>query len=122
MMKSRLGFALVMLLILLASALPAAGVAAMPGGITETSIQDPWVMEAAAFAVRAQERAMREKGEEPSVKIALVRILGASRQVVAGMNYYLIIKVAVNEQEREADVVIWRQLSGGHELTSWKWR
>ena len=121
-MRSWLGFATVILPILIASALPTPGAAAMPGGITEVYSEDPWVSEAAVFAVRAQERAMQEKPEEPSVRIVLVKIISARQQVVAGMNYYLVMKVTLNEQERESYVVIWRQLSGRHELTSWEWR
>jgi hypothetical protein len=42
----------------------------------------------------------------------------AFQKVVAGMNQDLRMQVEVNQMEREADVLVWRQLSGGHDLTS----
>ena len=113
-----------LILVLFASSFPAprAESEIMPGGITETSVKDKWVTQATDFAIKAKEREIREKKKEPPVKLAIVEILSARRQVVAGMNFYIRLKVKMDETEREAEVIIWRQLSGVHKLTSWEWK
>jgi hypothetical protein len=42
--------------------------------------------------------------------------------LVAGMNYRLRLKVKVDGKVKEAEAVVWRKLSGEHELTSWTWK
>ena len=90
------------------------------GGHSEVSVDDPGVVDAANFAVGAQE--LKEKEQGNHVNIRLVAILSATQQVVAGMNYTLRLKLKVHQAEKEAVAVVWRKLSGGHELTSWEWR
>jgi len=90
------------------------------GGSSEVSVDDPGVVDAANFAVAAQERKEKEQGNH--VNIRLEAILGATQQVVAGTNYTLRLKLKVHRADKEAVAVVWRKLSGSHELTSWEWR
>jgi hypothetical protein len=71
-------------------------------------------MRAAAFAIKAKQK----KG----AKLSLVKILSAQQQVVAGLNFRLALKVKVNNSERNAEAVVYRNLSGEHKLTSWIWK
>ena len=57
-----------------------------------------------------------------SSKITLVKIVRARRQVVAGTNYCLDLTVDMGDHEKRAQAVVWKKLSGEHELTSWTWR
>lgn len=121
-MISRRVLALVSVLLLLASSFPAKRAESMPGGITEASTKDKWVVDAANFAIKAKQKAMREETKEPHPSLFLVKILGARQQVVAGMNYYVTLRVKLNGTVKTAEVVVWRQLSGEHRLTSWEWK
>lgn len=59
------------------------------------------------------------------VRLELVQIVGAERQVVAGMNYRLTLKVLLNGEARLAEAVVWRQAwrkPRPDQLTSWIWR
>lgn len=114
----------IMLLVLLAATFPSTGRTAVniAGGYAEVSVTDSHVVEAAAFAVKAEEKAMQEKKVAPPAKLALVKILGARQQVVAGMNYRLKLKVRLDKTEKQAEAVVYRKLSGACELTSWEWK
>ncbi|MFM8470180.1 MAG: cystatin domain-containing protein [Limisphaerales bacterium] len=102
-------------LCLLAAALGLAlvepGRAQVPGGFSAAPTTDAWVQAAAKFAVTAR---------DPQLK--LLGVEQAQRQVVAGMNYRLTLKVDDGGTNRIADVVVWRKLDGKHELTSWQWQ
>lgn len=87
------------------------------GGIMRAPADDEMVVEAAEFAV---ERVMYEDGE--AADITLRRVRRAGQQVVAGMNYYLVLDVASGRRVRMLEAVVWRRLSGEHELISWEWR
>ena len=90
------------------------------GGYAEVSVNDPGVVEAANFAVAEQERKERAQGYHGHIR--LLEILGAKQQVVAGTNYNLRLKLKAHGAEKEATAVVFRKLTGGHELTSWEWR
>lgn len=75
------------------------------------------VVAAARFAVETQAAKSDQKGA-----IVLVEVLSVQQQVVAGMNYRLRLKVTVDGKDREAEAVVWRKLSGEHELRSWGWK
>lgn len=96
-----------------------------PGGYFKASTTQKEVVDAAAFAIKSQEKAMHdEKGGQPT-NLELVRILSAEEQVVAGMNYRLTLKVTVNGTEKEAEAIVWWQAwrkPVPYELTSWKWK
>jgi hypothetical protein len=88
----------------------------IPGGKAGVSVNDSWVVEAANYAVSVK---AGESGTN-SKKLELIKVLKAEQQVVAGINYYLILRVREDGKQREAVAVVWRKLSGEHELTSWK--
>jgi len=95
--------------LLLAAILPR-GMAQRPGGFTEIGNRDEQALVAAKFAVTAH---------DPKLKFEDIEKV--ERQVVAGLNYRLTLKVTDNGKERRADAVVWRKLDGQHALTSWKW-
>jgi hypothetical protein len=122
-MKVRMGFSGVLFLFLIVSAVPVSGQGfPILGGLSDVSVNDPAVIEAAHFAVHAQEDREEGHGHGHRAKITLLTILGAREQVVAGMKYYLSLKVRIRGAEKEAEAVVWRQLSGVYELTSWEWK
>ena len=103
------------------------GVAKEPlvGGFSKASVSEKEVVDAAAFAVKAEAKAMQESKESLPVKLELVKIVSAEQQVVAGMNYRLKLKVKLNGQEKVADVVVWWQAwrtPDPYQLTSWEWK
>ena len=65
----------------------------------------------------------KPEGEAP--KLELVTILGAEKQVVAGMNYRLQLRVNLNGQEKIATATVcwqaWRK-PAPYELTAWSWK
>jgi hypothetical protein len=117
-----MGFAAVLFLLLIFSAVPVSGQGFILGGLADVSVSDPAVIDAAQFAVRAQGEKGMGHGGGHHAQITLLTILSAKQQVVAGMNYYLRLKVKIRDGEKEAEAVVFRQLSGGYELTSWAWQ
>jgi hypothetical protein len=83
------------------------------GGYSATSLKDKEVVAAAKFAITEQSK---------SEKVKLVKLEKAERQVVAGMNYKLLLKVQSEGKARQAEVVVWRKLSKEYALTSWTWK
>jgi len=92
-------------------ALTGLGWAQVPGGFAAAPPTDAQVQAAAKFAVLAR---------DPQLK--LLGVDQAQRQVVAGMNFRLKLKVEDHGTNRIADAVVWRKLDGKHELTSWQWQ
>jgi predicted neuraminidase len=95
--------------LLLRAELPPA-VAQLPGGFSGVSERDEQTVAAAQFAVAARDPHLKFEG-----------IDAAERQVVAGLNYRLTLRVSENGRARRANAVVWRKLDGKHALTSWKW-
>jgi hypothetical protein len=92
----------------------------MPGGWGTAAASSKEVQDAAAFAVAAQAKAEgNSKGGKP---LELVKVVEATQQVVAGMNYKLRLNVKQDGMERSAEAVVYRKLSGAYELTSWTWK
>jgi hypothetical protein len=87
------------------------------GGYSDAAITNAEVVAAAQYAIKAQAATSEQK-----IVITLVELLSARQQVVAGMNYRLRIKVKFDGKVKEAEAVVWRKLSGEHELTSWTWK
>jgi hypothetical protein len=102
---------------LIGTAQPSSAEEHLVGGYAEVAVTNAQVVTAAEFAVKTL-AAMPER----TVAISLVEILSAQRQVVAGTNYRLRIKVKVDGAEKEVEVVVWRKLSGEHNLTSRTWK
>lgn len=99
-----------LLITVLGLALTGGSSAQVPGGFSPAPASDPEVLSAARFAVTAH---------DPQLK--LLSVEQAQRQVVAGMNYRLSLKVEGRGTNRVAEAVVWRKLDGKHELTSWQW-
>lgn len=89
------------------------------GGYQETDKDSPEVQEAAEFAVG-------EQGRKQDATIKLVSVERAERQVVAGMNYRLCMKVEITAEgedeatTQEVKVVVYRNLQKEYSLTSWE--
>ena len=84
--------------------------AQVPGGFGGLSVKDPEALAAAKFAVTAHDP-----------KLTFQTIEKVQRQVVAGLNYRLTIRITENGKARSADAVVWKKHDGTHQLTSWKW-
>jgi len=96
--------------LLLASTVMQSNLNALPGGFSEVPATDEQALAAAKFAVAKHD-----------AKLTYEAIEGAERQVVAGLNFRLTLKVTDNGKARRAEAVVWRKLDGTHQLTSWKW-
>jgi hypothetical protein len=104
------------------------------GGFAVVSTTEREVKSAAAFAVKAQQAALRKEAvglDDPKAKpqliprLALVRIVAAEHQVVAGMNYRLQLRVTLDGEEKTADALVWWQAwrkPEPYQLTSWTWK
>jgi hypothetical protein len=113
--------------LLFTTACPIAGLAqqSKPGGYATASVTNKEVVAAAAFAIKAQEKAMQQKKDGEPPKLELITILGAEEQVVAGKNYRLQLKMKLNGKEKTAEVLVWWQAwrkPDPYELTSWNWK
>ena len=92
------------------------GVAAqmMTGAYGDTSTSSKEVKRAAKFAV--QQRTLRTGNT-----VKLVKVVKAEQQVVAGINYRLVLRVADRRgRRRRATVVVFQSLKNQLSLTSWK--
>ena len=103
--------------ILVVSTQPLGAEERLCGGYDETPVTNADVSAAAQFAVTAQAAQPDQKSA-----IALVDILSARQQVVAGINYRLWLKVRVEGKDHDAEAIVWRHLTGELELTSWEWK
>jgi hypothetical protein len=104
------------------------------GGFAVVSTTKREVKSAAAFAVKAQQTALRKEAvglddpkakPQPIPRLALVRIVAAEHQVVAGMNYRLQLRVTLDGEEKTADALVWWQAwrkPEPYQLTSWTWK
>lgn len=88
------------------------------GGYSEISAEDSVAFQAAGFAL------LQKEGGE--VSMMLIAVERAERQVVAGMNYKLCLRVRVNNAAEEIETVklitavVYRNLQGEFSLTSWE--
>ena len=104
------------------------------GGFAVVSTTDREVTSSAAFAVKAQQTALRKEAvglddpkakPQPVPRLALVRIVAAEHQVVAGMNYRLQLRVTLDGQEKTAEALVWWQAwrkPEPYQLISWTWK
>lgn len=108
-------------LFLLGLAMPAAAQIGGPkvGGFSEVAVDDAEVVAAADFAVE-------KRAKDANLDISLLEIGKAERQVVAGMNFRLCMKVTLRASgSNEADEVTWVQavvyknLQRVYKLSSW---
>jgi len=93
------------------------------GAFESVPVTNEAVVAAAAFAVRARaEQSVRDGRAEA---IMLNRIRQAEQQVVAGMNYRLLLDVAVEGRMRAAEAIVWSQpwnQESPYRLTAWTFR
>jgi hypothetical protein len=89
------------------------------GGYKEVATDAPEVTDAAAFAVAAE-------GRKEKMTIKLVSVETAERQVVAGMNYRLCLKVETEDADNNVDVtenvkvLVFKSLQRTYTLKSWE--
>src|SRR3954464_6581708 len=88
----------------------------IPGGFSAAEVSDREVVAAAEAAIGAEGKAA--VGSKPAT---LLKILRAEQQVVAGINYKLVLRLRVSASERDAEVIIYRNLKNEYEVTSWRW-
>ncbi|HEX8915896.1 MAG TPA: cystatin domain-containing protein [Humisphaera sp.] len=100
-----------------AVAIPAAA-PAVPGGQNEAAADDPAVVAAANFAVEAQQKALAAEGRKET--LTLVKVVSARKQVVAGMNYFLTLRVKLGDQERTATATVYER-AWEKKITLTKW-
>ncbi|MDD2466542.1 MAG: cystatin domain-containing protein [Desulfobulbus sp.] len=111
----------ILFLVFWVMAYPVAGLAQkiITGGYATVLVTNVDVMRAASFAIKAQKQVGEQTGQ-----FELIEILRAESQVVAGMNYRLMLKVRVDGKERTAEAVVWWQAwrkPEPYQLTSWSW-
>lgn len=110
-----------LILLLLSALVLSGGVAAarpaqeppIAGGYRERSVTERGVASAARFAVR--EEARRE-----GTPISLLSVRRAETQVVAGLNYRLLLSVRVRGEVRDVSAVVYQDLKQSYSLTSWE--
>lgn len=94
--------------------------AQMIGGYSDVPVTDPGVIAAANFAV--SEQAKKEHAPGGHGRFRLDEILSARKQIVAGMNYDLQLKIKVKNGKKNAEAIVYRNLSNTYQLTSWVWK
>lgn len=94
----------------------------LSGGFTEADPGEASVLKAADFAVRDQLEELQK--ESSTARLSLVKVMAAEKQVVAGVNYRLSLKVLCNGTEKQAEVIVWWQswrTPNPYQLTTWTW-
>jgi hypothetical protein len=112
-MKSVLLAALVFVMLWAAAPARAAQDVPVAGGYSERATGDRGVAAAAAFAVR-------ERGRRTGRRVTLVAIRRAETQVVAGLNYRLLLSVSEGRQSRDVTAVVYQNLRQRLSLESWE--
>lgn len=87
--------------------------AQIAGGYGDADVADKTVKTAANVAVK---RLAKIDGHP----VTLISIVKAEQQVVAGMNYRLVMKVRELKRTRTYTVVVFRSLKGKYSLSKWK--
>ncbi|HEX8150087.1 MAG TPA: GerMN domain-containing protein [Pyrinomonadaceae bacterium] len=101
--------------VILGAAAPASSAQVEPvaGGYSERPTRDTGVAAAAAFAVR-------ERGRRTGRRVTLVAVRRAETQVVAGLNYRLLLGVREGRESRDVTAVVYQNLRQRFSLTSWE--
>lgn len=104
-----------LILVILGAAAPASAAqdAPLAGGYGERPVNDRGVAAAAAFAVR-------ERGRQTRRRVTLLSIRRAETQVVAGLNYRLLLSVREGREVSDVTAVVFRNLRRGLLLESWE--
>jgi Aspartic acid proteinase inhibitor/Sporulation and spore germination len=85
----------------------------LAGGYSDARVSDPDVASAARFAVR-------EESRKTGRRVTLVAVRRAERQVVAGLNFRLLLSVRAEGPARDVRVVVYRNLQNVYSLSSWE--
>jgi hypothetical protein len=83
------------------------------GGYNEAAVNDPGVVRAARFAVR-------EEGLRVGRAVSLLAVRRAEKQVVAGLNYRLLLSVRYGGDTREVSTLVYQSLRGAYSLKGWE--
>jgi hypothetical protein len=83
------------------------------GGYQNTDIT-PEIKKMAKFAVKTQSK-------QTKTRLQLVSIDSAASQVVAGTNFKLILTIKDHQKTNQAESIVYRDLNGHKELSSWNW-
>lgn len=102
-------------LVMLAASAPYSPAQDVPvaGGYSERATGDRGVAAAAAFAVR-------ERGRRTGRRVTLLSVRRAETQVVAGLNYRLLLSVREGRESRDVTAVVYQNLRQRLSLTSWE--
>jgi hypothetical protein len=94
--------------------------AAQPGAPQGASVDDKDVINAAKFAIDAEQMALQGTG--CTAELTLVKIVSAKRQVVAGINFLLTLDVKEGSMQKTAEAKVWWQAwrKVPYQLSSWK--
>ena len=87
--------------------------APIAGGWQPALIEES-VLEIARFA-------LAERQGQEAKPLRLLSVREASRQVVAGLNYRLRLRVKRGGRDREASATVYQDLQGQRHLTGWTW-
>jgi hypothetical protein len=102
-----------LLLVITCAAAPARQEPPVAGGYSERPASDRGVAAAAAFAAR-------ERGRRTGRRVTLLGVRRAETQVVAGLNYRLLLTVREDRKERDVLAVVYQNLRQRLSLTSWE--
>ena len=84
----------------------------LAGGYTAQDVNDPEIIEVANKAIEILKKETSD--------IELVKIISAATQVVAGLNYRLVLEVKTNNQIEKWTLVLYRRFDNTYTLTSCK--
>lgn len=112
-MKRVLLTALVLVILGLVVPASAAQDAPIAGGYSARATNDRGVAAAAAFAVR-------ERGRRTGRRVTLLEVHRAETQVVAGLNYRLLLTVREGGKERDVTAVVYQNLRQRLSLARWE--
>ncbi|HEX7313911.1 MAG TPA: GerMN domain-containing protein [Pyrinomonadaceae bacterium] len=112
-MKRVLLAALVFVMLCAAAPAFAAQDAPIAGGYGERRTSDPGVAAAARFAVR-------ERGRLTGRRVTLIAVRRAETQVVAGLNYRLLLSVTEGRAARDVVAIVYQNLRQRLSLESWE--
>lgn len=111
-MKRVLSAALLFVILSAAASASSAQDAPIAGGYSNRPVSDPGVVAATAFAVR-------ERGRRTGRRVTLLEIRQAETQVVAGLNYRLLLTVRENRKEQDVIAFVYRNLRRAYSLRNW---
>jgi len=104
---------------------PTAAAEPLAGGWQKVAVTNRDVIAAAEFAVAAHARGTPAPNDGGPATLELVEILAAEQQMVAGVNYRLLLSVKRDGKPEVAQAIVWWQAwrkPDPYQLTSWTWK